>query len=187
MQNQQPTQDTIQPFTFLLEFLPDQPEQSDPALIHAIGRDTVEALQHDGIMVQPVYTGQQGGDFLVEIVPTLAQFATTIWNNKAVIEEVLNDASAVLTLASFIQTIITHVKQSYEQHVGKEESVARPIQLTIALDTTRSVTIETSSVTQAQDIAQHLLHLSQMPHSHPSSSKTLKIQPKIPKKRKRRK
>lgn len=188
MQNQQPIQETARPFTLLLEFLPDQPEESDPALIHAIGRDTVDALQHDGIAVQPVYTGQQGGDFLVEIVPTVAQFATTVWNNKAVIEEVLYDTSAVITLSGFILTIINHAKQSYERRVGHEESLERPIKFTVALDT-RSVTIETPDITQAQDIAKQLVQLPQMTHSSsqaPSSSK-LKLQPKIPKKRTRRK
>lgn len=170
----------------MLELIPDQPEESDPAFIHAIGRDTVEALQHDGITVQPVYTGQQGGAFLVEIITVVSQLATAAWDHRTVIEEALNDSSALVTLSGLILTIIHRVTRAYERRVGHAESVAHPLKIIIALDED-SITIETSNLPQAQDMITKLVQQFQNIHSSTkvSSPNKLKIQPKIPKKRTR--
>ena len=167
-------------FTLLLELVPEQQEESDPAFIHAIGRDTVETLQHDGITVQPVYTGEQGGDFLV-------QLATTAWDHRALIEEVLNDSSTLATLSSSIFTIITHVKHAYERRVGHAEAVASPLKITIQLNGA-PITIESTNVAQVQETLTKLVQQLQNTHTGTpvSSAKTLKVQPKIPKKRPRR-
>ncbi|MBV8822219.1 MAG: hypothetical protein JO123_05460 [Ktedonobacteraceae bacterium] len=166
-------------FTLLLELVPEQQEESDPAFIHAIGRDTVETLQHDGITVQPVYTGEQGGDFLV-------QLATTAWDHRALIEEVLNDSSTLATLSSSIFTIITHVKHAYERRVGHAEAVASPLKITIQLNGA-PITIESTNVAQVQETLTKLVQQLQNTHTgtQVSSANTLKIQPKIPKKRPR--
>jgi hypothetical protein len=170
----------------LLELIPDQPEESDPAFIRAIGRDTVEALQRDGFTVQPVYTGQQGGGFLVEIVTGVSQLATAAWDHRTVLEEVLNDSSTLLTLSSSIFAIITRVKHAYEQRVGHAESVANPLKITIQLNGA-SITIEAANVAQVQEMVTKLVQQSRNTHAgtQVSSANTLKIQPKIPKKRSR--
>ncbi|MBV9691683.1 MAG: hypothetical protein JO202_18455 [Ktedonobacteraceae bacterium] len=166
-------------FTVLLELIADQPEESDPAFIRAIGRDTVEALEHDDFTVQPVYTGQQGGDFLV-------QLATAAWDHRTIIEEVLNDSSALLTLSGFIFTIITHVKHAYERRVGHAEAVASPLKITIQHNGA-SITIESTNVAQVQETLTKLVQQLQNTHigTQVSSANPLKIQPRIPKKRPR--
>lgn len=185
MHNQQLTPGSSQAFTLLLEFSPEQVDERDPAFIHAIGRDTVEALQKDHITVQPVYTGQQGGDFLVEIVTAIGQLASSAWNHRTIIEEVMNDSSTLVALASFICTIIKKVKQSYEKHVGHEESVAKPISLTFELDGA-SLTVESLNPALVKDLLVELVQQSQKARASMKtpSSDTLKIRSKIPRKRK---
>ena len=184
MMDQQPAQDTARPLTFLLELTADEAEESDPALVHAIGRDTVETLQNEHIPVQPVYTGQQGGEFIVEIVTTAGQLATAAWDHRAVIEEVLNDASTLATLATFIYTVVKHVKHSYEQRVGHDESVARPIKSTLDLEGD-ALPLDASDLVQVQITLTTLLEQHKAAHAHTrtSSPQRLKIQHKIPRKR----
>jgi hypothetical protein len=184
MMNQQPAQDTVQPLTFLLELTADETEESDPALVHAIGRDTVEALQDENIPVQPVYTGQQGGDFLVQIVPTVVQFATAAWDHRAVIEELLNDASQLAALATFIYKVVKHVKDSYEQRVGHDESVARPIKSTLELGVDARP-LDASDLLQIQAELTALLEQHKATHADTRTrpSQKLKIRHTIPRKR----
>ena len=47
-------------FKITLEVIPDDPHDADPALVDAVGRDTVDALRNDGYTIEPVYTGTRG-------------------------------------------------------------------------------------------------------------------------------
>lgn len=82
------------------ELVADESE-SDPALVNAVGHDTVAALQQEGYTVRPVYTGQKGG-FLVEVVTTVTQLATIAWDHRAVAEEVIADLSGLVTIFSAV-------------------------------------------------------------------------------------
>src|SRR5579884_951034 len=79
-----------------LELVADE-DEGDPALVNAVGRDTVAALQQEGDTVRPVYTGQKGG-FLVEVVTMVTQLATIAWDNRAVAGEVIADLSGLVTI-----------------------------------------------------------------------------------------
>ena len=184
MDQQQPAQDTIRPVDLLLELVADETEESDPALIHAIGRDTVETLQEEHMVVRPVYTGQQGGDFLVEVVTTVGQLAGVVWDHRAVIEEVFNDASTLATVATFIYTVVTHVKRNYERRVGHDESVARPIKITLELEGA-SLPLDPPNPEQVQAVLSALLEQYKRAHAptHASRTKKLKIRHAIPRKR----
>ena len=72
---------TSQPITLTLEVVPEDPLDSDPALVDAVGRDTAGALRSEGYTVQPVYTGTRGGP-LVEVITFLTQTASITWANK---------------------------------------------------------------------------------------------------------
>jgi hypothetical protein len=172
--------------TVLLELVPDQPEESDPAFIRAIGRATVETLQRDGFTVQSVYTGQQGGGFLVEILTAVGQLATTAWDQRAILEEVLNDSSRLLALSASIFAIIASVKRIYKWRARHTEDVANPLKITIQLNGA-SITIEATNLAQVQETLTKLVQQLQNTHTgtQVSSATTLKIQPRIPKKRPR--
>ncbi len=80
MENQQDST-TSQPITLTLEVVPEDPQNSDPALVDAVGRDTADALRSEGYTVQPVYTGIRGGP-LVETIAFLSQTLAAAWANK---------------------------------------------------------------------------------------------------------
>jgi outer membrane protein assembly factor BamB len=72
---------TSQPIKLTLEVVPQDPLNSNPALVGAVGRDTAGALRSEGYTVQPVYTGTHGGP-LVQIITFLTQTASIAWANK---------------------------------------------------------------------------------------------------------
>ncbi|MBX5459072.1 MAG: hypothetical protein IRZ31_19435 [Thermogemmatispora sp.] len=185
MRNQPPEPDSAQPLTLLLALRADETEESDPALIHTIGRETVQALQAEGIPVQPMYTGQQGGDFLVQVVvPTVVHWVAAVWDHRAVITELLNDAVQLTTLAAFIYQVVQRVKRRYEQHVGEDESRARP--LTISLEVEGDAhSLDASSPTHAQVVLTTLLkdHQASGPRAAATTPLELKLCLAIPRKR----
>src|SRR5438552_657184 len=115
-----------------LELVADESE-GDPALVNAVGRDTVTALQQEGDMVRPVYTGQKGG-FLVEVVTTVTQLAITAWENRAVAEEVIADLSGLLTIFDIVLPKLKQLLHAHEQRVGKEESTSNPMKIVLEID-----------------------------------------------------
>ncbi|HEX3641954.1 MAG TPA: hypothetical protein VHV10_11745 [Ktedonobacteraceae bacterium] len=42
-------------FRISLEVVPDDPQDADPALVDAVGRDTFDALRNDGYTIKQVY------------------------------------------------------------------------------------------------------------------------------------
>jgi hypothetical protein len=84
---------TSQPIKLTLEVVPEDPLDSDPALVDAVGRDTADALRGEGYTVQPIYTGKRGGP-LVEIIAFLSQALATAWANK---EALIADVSGLVT------------------------------------------------------------------------------------------
>ncbi len=66
------------PFTFTLEVLPADANDADPALVSGVGSDVASIYRERGESVQPVYTEQRGGEFLIQITTLL----TTAWRIK---------------------------------------------------------------------------------------------------------
>ena len=91
MENQQDSA-TAQPIAITLEVVPEDPQNSDPALVDAVGRDTADALRSEGYTVQPVYTGTRGGP-LVETIAFLSQTFAAAWANK---EALISDVSGLV-------------------------------------------------------------------------------------------
>ncbi len=157
--------------------------EGDPALVLAVGRDTVIALQQEGYIVHPVYTGQKGG-FLFEVVTEAMQF---VWNYH---EEIIADLSGLVTIFGTIIPIIKKMSQAHEQDVGKEEGVTKPIKIKIEIDGA-PIMIEAPDIMQAES-ALKLAYQYQSVHPNTAFQATpnsnIKVQEQIParKRRKRR-
>jgi hypothetical protein len=106
---------TSQLITLNLKVVPQDPLNSDPALVDAVVRDTAGALRSEGYTVQPVYTGKRGGP-LVEIITFLTQTASIAWANKDLIAYV----SGLVTILTAAATVIKKARQAYEKRVGKD-------------------------------------------------------------------
>jgi hypothetical protein len=144
-----PSSETAESLVITLELVPDKEEDDqDPAFLSALGRDTAKILQRDGYILHSVYTGQRGGPFLVEVVTTASQVATQVWDNRAIIEEVINDSAALITIFSFVVPIIKRLFHIHERHVGKDESQAHPITIVVEVDRAR-IAVAAADVTQA--------------------------------------
>ncbi len=155
-----------------LELVADE-EEVDPALITAIGRETATTLQHDGSTLRPVYTGQRGGPFIVEVVQAVEQAAVQVWSNRAAIEEGLNDLSALVTIFSAALPIIKRL---------------HPVKISIEIDGTR-LAVEAADLAQAAaalTLAQqfHTAHPKEAAKINPKSQ--VKVQGRVPRKPRRR-
>jgi hypothetical protein len=169
-----------------LELVADESE-SNPALVNAVGRDTVTALQQEGDTVRPVYTGQKGG-FLVEVVTMVTQLAITAWDNRAVAEEAIADLSGLVTIFAAVLPKLKQMLHAHEQRVGKEESTSNPIKFVIEINDA-ALKIEPSDV--MQDDAAHKLTL-QFRSAHPlvapqvTTKSKVKVQGRVPTRKRRR-
>lgn len=106
-----------QEITLTLEVVPENPKDADAALVNAVGGDTAEALRAEGATITPIYTGQRGGEFLVDVVwPTL----TTLWAGKEVI---LADMSALVTIFTPVVLIAKHLREAHEKDSAHQASL----------------------------------------------------------------
>ena len=168
-----------------LELVADEGE-GDPALVNAVGRDTVAALQQEGETVRPVYTGQKGG-LLVEVVTTVTQLAATGWDHRAVAEEVIADLSGLVTIFGVVLPKLKQMLHAHEQRVGKEESTSNPVKIVLEIDGV-PFSIEPSDV--MQDDAAPKLAL-QFRSAHPlvapqvTTKSKVKVQGRVPTRKRR--
>jgi hypothetical protein len=159
MENQQDST-TSQPITLTLEVLPEDPVDSDPALIDAVGPDTANALRSEGYTVQPLYTGTRGAP-LVEIIAFLSQTLATAWANK---EALIADVSGLVTVLTAVTAVVKKAQQAYERRVGKDTAQQYPISFTLDING-MSVPFAVSDAASAEEI----LHMAQrLQASHPS-------------------
>src|SRR5579884_105882 len=116
----------ITPLTFILEVLPENPSDADPALVSALGRDISDLIRVQGETVEPIYTGERGGKFLAQVATLL----TTAWEQR---ETILGNLSAaVSTLTALVETA-RRLRQVYERRVGKYLAQQHPLAITIEL------------------------------------------------------
>jgi len=168
-----------------LELVADEGE-SDPALVNAVGRDTVKALQQEGETVRPIYTGQKGG-FLVEVVTTVTQLAVAGWDHRAVAEEVIADLSGLVTILAAVLPKLKQLLHAHEQRVGKEESTSNPMKIVLEIDGV-PLSIEPSDV--IQDDAARKLTL-QFRSAHPTvapqvtTKSKVRVQGRVPMRKRR--
>ncbi len=159
MENQQDST-TSQPITLTLEVVPEDPQNSDPALVDAVGRDTADALRSEGYTVQPVYTGIRGGP-LVETIAFLSQTLAAAWANK---EALISDVSGLVTILTAAATVVSKARQAYEKRVGKDTAQLYPISFSLDINGT-SAPFAVADVESAEDILQMAQRLQA---SHPS-------------------
>jgi hypothetical protein len=150
----------LQPIKLTLEVVPEDPQNSDPALIDAVGRDTANALRGEGYTVQPVYTGTRGGPF-VEIIAFLSQALTAAWANKEIL---IADVSGLVSVLTAAATIVSKARQAYERRVGKDTPQQYPISFTLDINGT-SVPFSVSDAASAEEILQMAQRLQA---SHPA-------------------
>jgi hypothetical protein len=184
-QDAQPTSETL---SMTLELIADE-QSGDPALAIAVGRDIVASLQHDGYAVHPVYKGQMGGIF-VEVVTTITQMATMAWNNRAIADEAIADLSGLVIIFGSILPALKKVLHAHEQRVGKEESVANPIKISLMIDGA-PLSVEAPDVTQADaalKLAQQFraAHSTSAPRVTTKSKVAAQVRVPTPKRKRRR-
>jgi hypothetical protein len=159
MENQQDSV-TSQPITLTLEVVPENPLDSDPALVDGVGRDTADGLRSEGYIVQPAYTGTRGGP-LFEIYVFLSQTFAAAWANK---EALIADVSGLVTILSAAASVVKKARQAYEQRVGKDTAQQYPISFTLDINGT-SVPFAVADVAGAEDF---LKMAQRLQASHPS-------------------
>lgn len=169
-----------------LELVGDE-DEGDPELINAVGRDTVATLQREGFILRPVYTGQRGGPFVVEVLQAVEQAAVQLWANHTAIEEGLTDLASLVTIFGSVPAIITWLRLVHKQQVGKDESVAHPIKISVEVNGAR-LAVEASDETEA-DAALVLARQFLIAHPKEAAQVTpkspVKVQGRVPRKQHR--
>lgn len=162
--------------------VPEDPQDADPALVDAVGRDTAGVLRTTGYAVKPVYTGQRGG-FLVDVV---IPFLTTVWTQKEVI---LADMSALFAILSAAVSVGQYLRKAYEKRVGKDALQQAPIIITAEVDGA-PISIEVPDLESAEG-ALNLVRRFQAQHPAAAAKvtpqSTLKIKGRVPKRQSRKK
>lgn len=130
-------------FTFTLEVLPADANDADPALVSAVGSDVAGIYRTQGETVEPVYTEQRGGEFLIQITTLL----TTAWMNKEII---LSDVSALVSILTPLVLATRYLWNAYERRVGKGRAQQHPITLTIEVN---DITMKVEAIDRRDAVA----------------------------------
>lgn len=175
-------QGSSQRYAIALEVVSGDPQDSSPALVDAVGRDTTDALSREGFIIEPIYTGQRGG-FLVDV---LIPFLNVAWTNK---DSILADSSALVTLITPVFTLVQHLREAHERRIGKEAFQQAPIKITVEINGA-SISIEAPDL-EAAEGAMKLVQRFQTQHPVIASQVTfqsnIKVQGSVPKKPPRKK
>jgi hypothetical protein len=162
--------ENTQLFTFTLEIQPEDTSDADPALASALGRDVADIFREQGETVRPVYTGERGGEFLVEITTLL----TRAWANKEII---LSDFSALVSILTPLVLASRSLWKAYERRVGKDLAQQKP--LTITLDF-HGTTLKVEAMAQ-QDAVTVATELARQFQAHQSEISAQVLAPTAPK------
>ncbi len=156
MTEQQVTSTTPQQIKFDIEIIPENAHEADPALLSAVGRDTIDALRRDGYIVeQPeVYTGEKGvGEILFQVIVWLENIPTEVWMHRDV-------ADLLSALCSIFGTIIPaakHLLASYQHRTSRNYEHVSPIKISVEIDGA-AISVEAPDLEQAETamkLAQH--------------------------------
>ena len=145
----QKQENTFEQMVFLLEITSEDPQDRDIALVDGVRRDTIHALQNDGYRVQIPYTGERSGAAPIEVVTTLTNAATYVWAHKEVIEETMNDLSALVTIFGSVIPVIKHVFKADKQQTIKNQIPSQPIKIVTIIDGT-PISVEAPDLEQAE-------------------------------------
>lgn len=170
-------------YTITLGVVSEDPQDSDPALVDAVGRDITDALSKNGFTIEPIYMGQRGG-FLVNV---LIPFLAATWTSKDII---LADSSALVTLMAPVFTLVQHLREVHEKRVGKEAFQQAPIKISVKVSGA-SISVEAPDLETAEGAMNLALHF-QAEHptvaSRVTSQSNVQVTGSVPKRppRKRR-
>jgi hypothetical protein len=167
--------------TLTLVIAPEGEQETDPTAIYELVHDTRTALRHQGLTIEPLYTGQRGGiEQIFQIVLTdLTTIGATIMAQKQAIE-------LVASLCSIFQAISLLVTSLFQAH-QKQADTSASHKLTVSV-TIEGVTIELTAADVANDerilaLAERILSL------HPalklSTQPTVQVTARVPKKQHR--
>lgn len=129
-------QDSYDPqqLTVALELQTEGFYEADLALVAAVGRATVEALERDRYTIKPAVTGQRGGDFLVQILALLETIPADVWTHRALVERVMTDAGTLVGICTGVVPLIRRVFQAHKQQEDKKHVVLQPVKVTLEID-----------------------------------------------------
>ena len=139
-----------QQLSVTLELLSEGFYEADRALVGDVGRATVEGLEgEDGYIVQPVARGQRGGDFVVQVLTTLATVPVEVWTHKELVERVMTDAGTLVTVCVGVVPLVRRVFQAHKRQEEKRPVVLQPIKMTLEI-AGQQVTVEAQDVEGAE-------------------------------------
>ena len=169
-----------QTLSITLEVTSEDPNVTSAADAYAVGRDSANALRNDGYTIQPVYTGQRGGEFLVDVVFPLLN---TIWTQK---DMILTDVSALVTILTPVVTVVQYLREAHERRVGKETAREHPLKITLEIGEAR-LSLE-SSDQEGDVLAEHLAKqlLASYPHIQVIPQTKPKVMSRVPKTQQRK-
>lgn len=124
----------------------------DPAFTSSIGLDVVTTLQDEGYSIEPVYTGQRGGDILIEIGMTLAQALTFVKDNHAAISEGIGDLGGLVGICTGVVPLCKQMLRATAKHTqtGLAPTGATvPIKITVEIDR-HPINVEAADLEQAK-------------------------------------
>ena len=142
-------ENNLEQMVVIVEITSEDPQNADVALVDAVRRDTIDALQNDGFRVQIPYTGERGGVTPIEVVTTLTNAASYAWAHKDVIEETMNDISALITIFGGVIPVIKHMVKANEQRAIKAHIPSQPIKITTIIDGA-PISVEAPDLEQAE-------------------------------------
>jgi len=152
----------------------------DPALLSAIASETTSFFQERGETVHPVYTGQRGGELLLQII-------TSAWMNKEII---LSDLSALVSILTPVVLAAQHIRNAYKKRVGQDIAQQHPISITVEVNGA-TMKVEDTDSTNAEAVAtllaQHILARPFPLGEQASSPRTPLVQVRVPKRPTRKK
>jgi hypothetical protein len=151
--------------------------EHDPALLNALGDETVRALQQEGYVPLPsAYTGQKGIEsFFVELGIAAQQLASSLRDNHAAIAEGIADLSGLVTIFTTILPVLKRLQHSHAERMSKAESAAHPIRMTVEIDGA-SIGIEAEEPAQAEAALQLALKYRA---AHPATASQVTTKSKI--------
>jgi hypothetical protein len=86
--------------TVQLRFVPEDPQDQDPAAVSETARSVVSDLRNEGYQVEPVYTGEKDIPLLFQIAPLIIGFAQQVWDNR---ELLLQALKTIQPIASYLE------------------------------------------------------------------------------------
>lgn len=132
-----------------LEILAEHADESDLAMVSAVGRDTIGELQNAGYSVQAVPTGQRGADILVDVITTLTNIGSNVWANKETFERLLTDAGGLVTVCGGIVPVAKTLLRVFKKRAANSSIAQEPLKITVEIDGA-PVTVEATDLEHAE-------------------------------------